>query len=253
MMPEQNILEVSQLSLAAQTGKKLVEDVSFSVKRNVCLGLVGESGSGKTLTLRAAIGLLPTGVGMTGGEIRRGGKMAMVFQDPVRSLDPLYPVVKQLAEVVSFNEGLGRRQARTKALELLGLLGLPDSLQKNDRYPHQLSGGQCQRVVIALALACRPDILLCDEPTTALDVTVQRQILDVIKRLQSELGFAMIFVTHNLAIAAQMCTELCVMKDGGIIERGQTASILSSPREEYTRMLIKSVLPLPEIEGGCAS
>lgn len=253
MMPEQNILEVSQLSLAAQTGKKLVEDVSFSVKRNGCLGLVGESGSGKTLTLRAAIGLLPTGVGMTGGEIRRGGKMAMVFQDPVRSLDPLYPVVKQLAEVVSFNEGLGRRQARAKALELLGLLGLPDSLQKNDRYPHQLSGGQCQRVVIALALACRPDILLCDEPTTALDVTVQRQILDVIKRLQSELGFAMIFVTHNLAIAAQMCTELCVMKDGGIIERGQTASILSSPREEYTRMLIKSVLPLPEIEGGCAS
>jgi ABC-type glutathione transport system ATPase component len=253
MMPEQNILEVSQLSLAAQTGKKLVEDVSFSVKRNGCLGLVGESGSGKTLTLRAAIGLLPTGVGMTGGEIRRGGKMAMVFQDPVRSLDPLYPVVKQLAEVVSFNEGLGRRQARAKALELLGLLGLPDSLQKNDRYPHQLSGGQCQRVVIALALACRPDILLCDEPTTALDVTVQRQILDVIKRLQSELGFAMIFVTHNLAIAAQMCTELCVMKNGGIIERGQTASILSSPREEYTRMLIKSVLPLPEIEGGCAS
>jgi ABC-type dipeptide/oligopeptide/nickel transport system ATPase component len=216
------------------------------------MGLVGESGSGKTLTLRSVIGLLPQGVVKTGGEIRRGGKMSMIFQDPVRSLDPLYPVVSQLAEVVAFRQGLGRRDARDEAVRLLEALGLPDTLEKTDRYPHQLSGGQCQRVVIAMALACKPDILLCDEPTTALDVTVQKQILDVIKRLREERGFAIVFVTHNLAIASAMCSKLCVMKQGRIIERGDTAAILSAPKEEYTKTLIRSVLPLPEMEGGRA-
>lgn len=247
-----NILEVDNLSLKSLTGKTLVDGVSFDVGNNECMGLVGESGSGKTLTLRSVIGLLPQGVVKTGGEIRRGGKMSMIFQDPVRSLDPLYPVVSQLAEVVAFRQGLGRRDARDEAVRLLEALGLPDTLEKTDRYPHQLSGGQCQRVVIAMALACKPDILLCDEPTTALDVTVQKQILDVIKRLREERGFAIVFVTHNLAIASAMCSKLCVMKQGRIIERGDTAAILSAPKEEYTKTLIRSVLPLPEMEGGRA-
>jgi ABC-type dipeptide/oligopeptide/nickel transport system ATPase component len=133
-------------------------------------------------------------------------------------------------------------------LELLEMLGLPDSLKHTDRYPRQLSGGQCQRIVIAMALACKPGILLCDEPTTALDVTVQRQILDVISRLQKELGFAMVFVTHNLAVAASMCSKLCVMKEGRIIERGDTLPLLQNPQNPYTQLLISSVLPLPDLE-----
>jgi ABC-type glutathione transport system ATPase component len=172
----------------------------------------------------------------------------MVFQDPRGALDPLCPVVKQLAEVVYYRQQVSRRAARTIALELLERLGLPDSLRKKDRYPSQLSGGQCQRVVIALALACKPGILLCDEPTTALDVTVQRQIIDTITSLQHELGFAMVFVTHNLAIAANLCSRLYVMKQGQIVEHGETLSLLQHPADPYTQMLIDSVLPLPELE-----
>jgi ABC-type dipeptide/oligopeptide/nickel transport system ATPase component len=170
----------------------------------------------------------------------------MVFQDPRGALDPLCPVVKQVAEVVRYRQGKNRREARAEALKLLGLLGLPDSLKREDRYPNQLSGGQCQRIVIALALACRPDILLCDEPTTALDVTVQRQIIDLIARLQRELGFALVFVTHNLAIAAEVCTRIAVMRQGRIVEEGPSVDVLVRPRDPYTQMLVEAVLPLPE-------
>lgn len=127
------------------------------------------------------------------------------------------------------------------------MLGLPDSLRKADRYPGQLSGGQCQRIVIAMALACKPGILLCDEPTTALDVTVQKQIMETVGRLQQELGFAMIFVTHNLAVAAAMCSRLAVMKKGEVVEHGNTLSVLQNPHNPYTQMLINSVLPVPEL------
>lgn len=174
----------------------------------------------------------------------------MVFQDPRGALDPLCPVVKQLTEVVYYRQRTSLKAARRIALELLERLGLPASLKTKDRYPGQLSGGQCQRVVIALALACKPGILLCDEPTTALDVTVQRQIIDTITSLQQELGFAMVFVTHNLAIAANLCSRLVVMKQGRIIEQGETHSLLRHPAEAYTQMLMDSVLPLPELEGG---
>ncbi|MNW53882.1 Oligopeptide transport ATP-binding protein OppD [compost metagenome] len=173
----------------------------------------------------------------------------MVFQDPRGSLDPLCPVVKQLSEVVYYRQKVGLRASRKIALELLEKLGLPDSLKSSDRYPSQLSGGQCQRVIIAMALACKPGILLCDEPTTALDVTVQRQIIETITALQNELGFAMVFVTHNLAIAATMCSQLCVMKEGQVIEQGNTLDLVQNPQNPYTQMLINSVLPLPELEG----
>ncbi|OMF49292.1 MULTISPECIES: ABC transporter ATP-binding protein [Paenibacillus] len=242
------ILEVENLSLATQSNHKLVTDVSLKVEAGESIGLVGESGSGKSLTLRSIIGLLPSGIEQVGGNIRSNGRCAMIFQDPIRALDPLCPVARQLAEVVYYRQKVSRKVARTIALELLEMLGLPDSLKHTDRYPRQLSGGQCQRIVIAMALACKPGILLCDEPTTALDVTVQRQILDVISRLQKELGFAMVFVTHNLAVAASMCSKLCVMKEGRIIERGDTLPLLQNPQNPYTQLLISSVLPLPDLE-----
>ncbi|MFM1655002.1 ABC transporter ATP-binding protein [Brevibacillus sp. B_LB10_24] len=249
MISTSPILEVEALSLASKSNAKLVDHVSFSLGKGESLGLVGESGSGKSLTLRAILGLLPHGIKQIGGTVKKGASSAMVFQDPRGALDPLCPVVKQLSEVVYYRQRVGRKASRIIALELLEMLGLPDSLQKSDRYPSQLSGGQCQRVVIAMALACKPGILLCDEPTTALDVTVQRQIIETITRLQHELGFAMVFVTHNLAIAASLCSKLCVMKAGQIVEEGNTLRLLQKPTNPYTQMLIDSVLPLPELEG----
>lgn len=244
------ILEVEALTLASKSNPMLVRDVSFSLAKGETLGLVGESGSGKSLTLRAILGLLPRGIQQTGGQIKSMASSAMVFQDPRGALDPLCPVVKQLTEVICFRQRLSRRAARKAALELLEMLGLPASLQEKDRYPSQLSGGQCQRVVIALALACKPGILLCDEPTTALDVTVQQQIIETITSLQQELGFAMVFVTHNLAVAAAMCSRLCVMKQGQVVEQGDTLNLLQYPQDAYTQMLINSVLPVPALEGG---
>lgn len=246
---EPPILVADDLTLATALGQTLVEGIGFTLRRGESIGLVGESGSGKSLTLRAVLGLLPKGVAVTGGSVRHAVRSAMVFQDPRGALDPLCPVVKQVAEVVRYRQNKNRREARVEALKLLGLLGLPESLAREDRYPNQLSGGQCQRIVIALALACKPDILLCDEPTTALDVTVQRQIIDLIARLQSELGFAMIFVTHNLAIAAEMCSRLIVMKQGRVVEEGPAVDVLTAPRDPYTRMLIEAVLQLPDTLG----
>ncbi|SET04748.1 ABC-type dipeptide/oligopeptide/nickel transport system, ATPase component [Paenibacillus sp. NFR01] len=249
MMPEQPLLIVDQLSLATKAKETLVNKVSFTLNPGESLGLVGESGSGKSLTLRAILGLLPQGVELNDGTIKSGAEAAMVFQDPRGALDPLCPVVKQVAEVVHYRQRLSRRASRAAALELLQLLGLPDSLAQADRYPSQLSGGQCQRIVIAMALACKPGILLCDEPTTALDVTVQRQIIETITKLQKELGFAMVFVTHNLAIAAALCSRLAVMKQGEIVEHGDALEILQHPEHPYTRMLIEAVLPVPQLEG----
>ncbi|AZS13835.1 ABC transporter ATP-binding protein [Paenibacillus lutimineralis] len=247
-MAANTVLQVEALSLAAKS-KKLVDNVSFSLGKGESLGLVGESGSGKSLTLRAVLGLLPRGIEQTGGVIKSDVSSAMVFQDPRGALDPLCPVVAQVAEVIYYRQKVGRKASRIQALELLEMLGLPDSLKRSDRYPSQLSGGQCQRIVIAMALACKPGILLCDEPTTALDVTVQRQIIETITSLQRELGFAMVFVTHNLAIAAALCSKLCVMKEGQIVEHDDTLSLLQNPTNPYTRMLLDSVLPLPELEG----
>ncbi len=248
MMSTPTVLELNRLSLATQSNKILVSDVSFRVEAGESLALVGESGSGKTLTLRSIINLLPPGIVKASGQISCSKSCAMIFQDPIRSLDPLCPVVGQLAEVVHYRQGLSRKASRMKALELFEMLGLPEEMKTKDRYPGQLSGGQCQRVVIAMALACKPGILLCDEPTTALDVTVQKQILEIISKLQKELDFAVVFVTHNLAIASVMCKKLCVMKEGHMIEQGNTSEILTSPQKAYTRMLIHSVLPLPDLE-----
>ncbi|MEO3946272.1 ABC transporter ATP-binding protein [Gorillibacterium sp. CAU 1737] len=246
-MANHPLLHLENVTLASRFNPSLVSDVSFQVHAGESIGLIGESGSGKSLTLRSILGLLPSGIEQTDGRIQLNGRGAMIFQDPIRALDPLYPVVKQLAEVVHYRQQVSRKASHVIALELLELLGLPDSLRQKDRYPHQLSGGQCQRIVIALALACKPDVLLCDEPTTALDVTVQRQILELIVRLQKELGYAMVFVTHNLAVTSSLCSRLYVMKEGRLVEEGETLPLLQNPQHPYTRMLIDSVLPLPEL------
>jgi len=238
-------VEVSGLVLEARG--PLVRDVSFEVARGESLGIVGESGSGKSLTLRAILGLLPAGITKTGGSIRTEGRVSMVFQDPLTALDPLTPVGKQVAEASRFARRTGRKAAMEHALELFRQVRLPDPETRLRQYPHQLSGGQRQRVVIAMALATDPDILLCDEPTTALDVTVQQQILALLENLRTELGLSMIFVSHDLAVVAQVCSRLLVMRSGEIVERGEIGSVISNPQNEYTRTLLDAVLPLPRL------
>ena len=191
--------------------------------------------------------MLPSGIRETYERKEINGKCAMVFQSPLTSLDPLYPVFQQIVDIVELQQGLSRKEAVDAAKQYLEQLSLPLDLAEKDRYPGELSGGQCQRVLIAMALACRPDVLLCDEPTTALDVTVQKQVMDLITGLQQELGFAMIFVTHNLAVASQLCSRIAVMKQGEIIEAGPRGEILRDPADDYTRELVDSVLPVPEV------
>ena len=235
-------------SLVLEAAGPLVDGISFELAPGEALGIVGESGSGKSLTLRAVLGLLPSGVRRTGGSVETVGRVGMVFQDPQTALDPLVPVGKQVAEASRFARGTGTSAARAHALELFRQVGLPLPEQTLKSYPHELSGGQRQRVVIALALATDPAILLCDEPTTALDVTVQQQILLLLERLRSELGLSMIFVSHDLAVVGQVCTRLLVMRIGEIVESGPLDSVVSDPQHPYTRTLLDSVLPLPELE-----
>ncbi|MBT1164894.1 ABC transporter ATP-binding protein [Bifidobacterium felsineum] len=260
------IIRVNNLRIhASASGRTLVDGVSFDANPGETVGLVGESGSGKSLTLRAIMGLLPEGVDLDDAKAiaiapvdaaaRTEGvplrddshnpRLAMIFQDPVFSLDPLTGVVKQVAEVLRYNQRIPSRESKTRAADLLISLGLPESLRSSDRYPGQLSGGQCQRVGIAIALATKPDILLCDEPTTALDVTVQLQILDLLADLRQRLGLTMLFVTHNLGVAARLCDRLMVMQHGRIVETGATQDILNNPQQEYTRRLVNAILPIP--------
>ncbi len=245
---DSRLLLIENLNLYNRSGTRLVKNVSLSLGPGETLGIVGESGSGKTLTLKSIIGLLPAGIRETCERREINGRCAMVFQSPLTSLDPLYPVFRQLVDVIELQQKLSRREAEDAAKQYLEQLSLPVDLAEKDRYPGELSGGQCQRILIALALACRPDVLLCDEPTTALDVTVQKQVMDLIRRLQQELGFAMIFVTHNLAVASQLCSRIAVMKQGEIIEMGPKEKILRNPVDDYTRELVDSVLPVPEVD-----
>ena len=248
-MEKELILKIENLCLKNASGEKLVDGVSLELHRGEILGLVGESGSGKTLTLRSLIGLLPKGIRQTYGTRQIDGNCAMIFQNPFSALDPLCPVVAQLMEIVKVRQKKNKTEARKIAEEWIRKLSLPEDLLLHDRYPGELSGGQCQRILIAMALACQPDILLCDEPTTALDVTVQKQTLDLIQSLQEELHFAVIFVTHNLAVAANLCDTLCVMQNGKIVEKGNTKEILHHPQKEYTRVLLNSILTVPDREG----
>lgn len=239
------IVSVKNLTVTGKDGRLIVDHLSLQLKRGETLGLVGESGSGKTLTLKSLIGLLPKNLSESYEEKTINGNVAMIFQNPMSALDPLCPVFAQLIEVVMIRQNVSKKEAICRAKELIERLGLPKELSKKDRLPSELSGGQCQRILIAMALACNPDVLLCDEPTTALDVTVQKQTLDLILSLQKEMNFAILFVTHNLAVAAGICSHLAVMHNGKIVETGKTKELLQHPKDDYTKMLLSAILRIP--------
>jgi ABC-type glutathione transport system ATPase component len=245
-MSSEVLLRVDGLTLASKE-REIVGSVSFQVAPGQAIGLVGESGSGKSLTLRGIMGLLPRGVFHSAGSVEIDGRAAMVFQDPLTALDPLAAVGKQVAEVVRNTRRCSRAEAKARSLELLRDVGLPEPEQQWGRLPGQLSGGQRQRAVIAVALATEPTVLLCDEPTTALDVTIQAEVLRLLDSLRTDLGLALVFVSHDLAVVANMCSDLLVMKDGAFVETGPTAVVLTQPQNDYTAMLIGSVLALPAL------
>jgi peptide/nickel transport system ATP-binding protein len=244
----------------------VVKNVSFTVGRDDTLGIVGESGSGKSMTALAVLGLLPRGA-RTSGSVRldgtellgrserdlravRGNQISMVFQDPLSSLNPYYTVGLQISEMYQTHRGGSRRAARQVAIEALDRVGIPDPARRVDHYPHQFSGGQRQRVMIAMALCCSPSLLIADEPTTALDVTVQAQILELLAELQSTTGTGMIFITHDLAVISSIAQRVLVMREGDPVEYGSAEQVFSDPRHEYTRMLLDAV---PRIDDEVAS
>jgi len=235
-----------------------VNRVTFSVRPGEVLCILGESGSGKTVTLRALLRLLPRQAEI-GGSIRiggeevlamspgalrelRGGHVSMVFQEPMTALDPVYTVGQQIGETLRRHLGISRKAARARALELLELVRIPSPERRLDAYPHELSGGLRQRTMIAMALSCNPRLLLADEPTTALDATVQVQVLILLRRLQRELGMGMIFVTHDLGVAAEIADRVAIMYAGRIVESGPVAEVLRAPAHPYTAGLLASTV-----------
>ena len=246
--------------------RHVVERVSLSVSRGEVHGLVGESGSGKTQTAWSVLGLLPEGGTVTGGSIvfdgdelvgstkgrlsaLRGRRMAYVPQEPMANLDPSFTVGSQLVEPLRVKLGLSKSAAKARALELLGKVGIPDPKRTFESYPHQISGGMAQRVLIAGAISCEPDLLIADEPTTALDVTVQAEVLDVLRELQAELQLAVVLVTHNFGVVADICDRVSVMQAGRIVETGRTVDIFGHPKHAYTRDLLGSILSGAEPRG----
>ncbi len=239
-----------------------VRGVDFTLEQGARTGLIGESGSGKTLTALAVMDLLPDGL-VARGEIwyrgrdllrlserersrLRGDRLTMVFQEPLSALDPLMRVGDQVAEPLRLHRRLSRTEARARARELLERVQLPDPVERLRAYPHQLSGGQRQRVMIAMAVACSPDILIADEPTTALDVTVQAEILALLERLVREEGTTLLLITHDLAIVSQVCDQVLVMYGGRIVEAGPTAEVFSHPRHPYTLALLEAIPPIDQ-------
>ncbi len=255
------LLEVKDLrtSFFTDAGEiKAVDGVSFELDRGRVLGIVGESGSGKSVTAYSIMQILaPTGK-IVGGSVKldgqelvdadekvlrkvRGNRISIIFQDPMTSLNPTYTVGHQLMEAILLHTQRNRKEARARALEMLQLVNVNEPEKRLRQYPFELSGGMRQRVMIAMALACEPDILIADEPTTALDVTIQAQILELMQDLQKKLGMAIIMITHDLGVVAQMCDEVIVMYAGAVCERGTADDIFYTPRHEYTRGLMRSI------------
>jgi microcin C transport system ATP-binding protein len=258
-MTAEPLLTVKDLSVAFRHGSRktlAVDRISFSVKKGETLALVGESGSGKSVTALSVMKLLPypaashpSGrivfkgrdlIGLSEREVReiRGDDITIIFQEPMTSLNPLHTIERQIGEILLLHRGLTGLAQRVRIIELLNQVGIPNPAQRLKSYPHQLSGGQRQRVMIAMALANEPDLLIADEPTTALDVTVQAQILKLLKELQGRLGMAMLFITHDLGIVRKIADRVCVMKDGKIVEENTVANIFKSPQHPYTRALL---------------
>ena len=255
------LLSVRDLTVSFRTAQgpvQVVENLDFDVPRGGALGIVGESGSGKSMTSLSIMGLLPKG-GMATGSVRfdgtellglaeremrgvRGDRIAMIFQDPLSSLNPYYKVGTQIAEAyLSHRSGVSRKQARSVAIEAMERVHIRDAARRVDHYPHQFSGGMRQRIMIAMALSMEPDLIIADEPTTALDVTVQAQILDLLSEIRQETGAGLILITHDLAVVSEVTDEIVVMREGVAVERGQVEQVFSDPQADYTRRLLDAV------------
>jgi oligopeptide/dipeptide ABC transporter ATP-binding protein len=272
------LLEIDNLSVGFTTEAGLlraVDGVSLRVEKGRTLGLVGESGCGKSVTASSILRLVPSPPGeILGGQIRfngadilamrredlpkiRGKDIAMIFQDPMTSLNPVFTIEKQLGEVLALRFGLRGEEARKKSIEMLATVGIPDPAQRIGSYPHELSGGMKQRVMIAMALMCEPQLLIADEPTTALDVTVQAQVLNLIRGLQQRTGAAVVFITHDMGVVAEMCDDVAVMYAGRVVEQSDVRSIFKNAQHPYTKGLLRSLpqkgtakkAELPTIEG----
>lgn len=268
-MMKRAVLEINELSTHFFTDRgeiPAVDNVSFSIQEGEVLGVVGESGCGKSVTSLSVMGLVPSPPGkIIAGEILfrqqdgqgreenlvmasnrrmrqiRGNQIAMIFQEPMTSLDPLFTIGYQIIEVLKNHQKISKKAARQKAIEMLTLVGIPRPDEIVDEYPHQLSGGMRQRVMIAIATACDPEVLIADEPTTALDVTIQAQILELMKKLNREKGTAIMLITHDLGVVANMCDRVVVMYAGKVVEEGDVATILKKPQHPYTKGLIRSL------------
>ncbi|MBC7690821.1 MAG: ABC transporter ATP-binding protein [Methylotenera sp.] len=256
------ILEVKNLqtSFFTEEGEvKAVDDVSFSVYKGKTLGIVGESGSGKSVTSLSIMRLIPDPPGkvmkgeilyegkdllkLAPSEMRkiRGNEISMIFQEPMTSLNPVFTIGNQICEAIALHQKLPKNEVRAKAIEMLKLVGIPSPETRIDDYPHQLSGGMRQRVMIAMALSCDPSILIADEPTTALDVTIQAQILDLLAGLQAKVGMAMILITHDLGVVAEVADEVVVMYAGRVVEQGTVNELFKNPKHPYTKGLLNSI------------
>ena len=267
MSQENTALDIQGLQVCFPGGLAAVDGVDLSIPSGKIVGLVGESGCGKSMTALSILGLLPQGGAVTAGSIRfqgqdlctlperqlrqlRGERISMIFQDPMSALNPVLPVGEQVAEGLRLHQHLRRREAKARTLALFGEVGVPDPERRWSAYPRELSGGLCQRVMIAMAMACRPAVLLADEPTTALDVTIQAQILRLMARLSREAGTAILLITHNMGVVAQLCDMVYVMYAGEIVEQAETFSLFDHPRHPYTQGLLRAI---PSLETEQAS
>jgi oligopeptide transport system ATP-binding protein len=257
----ENILEIKDLAVSFSVGGErlyALRGVSLSLRHGETLALVGESGSGKSVTSRAVLGILPKNARVDGGSVKfcgkeligasekelcalRGRQMAMIFQDPTSALDPIVKVGRQISEVVRLDKSVGAAEARRRAVALMGEVGIPDPDERYDRYPFEFSGGMRQRIVIAIALAAAPRLLICDEPTTALDVSVQARLLDLLESLKKERDLSMLFISHDLGVVARVADSIAVMYAGKILEYGKSEEIFYTPAHPYTRALLASV------------
>ncbi|MBW8285989.1 MAG: ABC transporter ATP-binding protein [Rhizobium sp.] len=256
-----HLVELRDLKVAFD-GVPVLHGIDLTVGPGEALGLVGESGCGKSVTWLAALGLLPGKASVTGSvkvdgreicggsrnvlEGVRGGRIAMIFQDPSSSLNPVLRIGRQITEALTLHRGLSGEAAKAEALRLMDMVGIPDARRRFDLYSHEFSGGQCQRLMIAMALAGQPDLLIADEPTTALDATIQAQILDLLIELRAETGMATVFISHDLGAVSQVCDRVCVMYAGRIVEQGSIEQLFSEPRHPYTRGLFDAI---PRIDG----
>jgi peptide/nickel transport system ATP-binding protein len=265
----ETLLEVTNLSVEFERRRlpplRVVDHVNFAVRRGTVVGIVGESGSGKTMTANAVMRLLPRGGRIVDGQVRfagtslldlpqeemrqlRGKRLAMIFQNPMTSLNPSLPIGRQMSDMLVYHQRISRGEAAQRAGALLREVGIPAVERQLRAYPHQLSGGMRQRVIIAMALSCHPDLLIADEPTTALDVTIQAQILELLDQIAANPERAIIFISHDFGVIARMCDEVVVMLRGQVVETGPVARVLAAPEHPYTRALLGAI-PRPGQRG----